>query len=86
MTEFIQRSSSLPAQTLGLKKRGMIKVGHYADILRFDPDQFGPRATFSDATAFSKGVVHLLVNGNLVISGGLITGATEGKALGLGAN
>ena len=42
----IRSSTSLPAQTLGLKDRGLLKPGYFADVLVFDPKTFNERATY----------------------------------------
>jgi N-acyl-D-aspartate/D-glutamate deacylase len=77
----IRSSTSLPAETLGLKDRGLLKPGYFADVLVFDPKTFNERATYQQPRALSTGVRYLIVNGQLAIDDGSLTTALAGKAL-----
>jgi len=80
--EFAVRSStSLPAETLGLKERGLLKPGYFADVLAFDPKTFADKATYADPTVLATGVRYLTVNGRLAVDGGVLTEAIAGRAL-----
>lgn len=85
LTEFINRSTALTAQTLDLCGRGELKSGAFADIVVFDPDQFGPVADFKNPAELSTGVVHLFVNGRHVINDGALGGDLVGHTLRRGA-
>jgi N-acyl-D-aspartate/D-glutamate deacylase len=77
----IRSSTSLPAETLGLKDRGLLKPGYFADVLVFDPKTFDERATYQQPTVLSTGVRYLAVNGQLAINNGSLTTVLAGKAL-----
>jgi N-acyl-D-aspartate/D-glutamate deacylase len=77
----IRSSTSLPAETLGLKERGLLKPGYFADLLVFDPKTFNERATYQQPGVLSTGVRYLTVNGQLAIDDGALTTALAGKAL-----
>jgi N-acyl-D-aspartate/D-glutamate deacylase len=77
----IRSSTSLPAETLGLKDRGLLKPGYFADVLVFDPNTFNERATYQQPRVLSTGVRYLTVNGQLAIDSGSLTTALAGKAL-----
>jgi N-acyl-D-aspartate/D-glutamate deacylase len=77
----IRSNTSLPAETLGLKDRGLLKPGYFADVLVFDPRTFNERATYKTPTILSTGVQYLTVNGQLAIDNGLLTPALAGRAL-----
>jgi N-acyl-D-aspartate/D-glutamate deacylase len=77
----IRSNTSLPAETLGLKDRGLLKPGYFADVLAFDPRTFNERATYKTPTILSTGVQYLTVNGQLAIDKGLLTQALAGRAL-----
>jgi len=77
----IRSSTSLPAETLGLKDRGLLKPGYFADVLVFDPKTFNERATYQQPRVLSTGVRYLTVNGQLAIDDGSLTTALAGKAL-----
>ena len=65
--EFIRKSTSLTAQTFRLNKRGMLKVGYYADIIVVDPENYRANATYLHWNRLSSGVRDVLVNGQLAI-------------------
>jgi N-acyl-D-aspartate/D-glutamate deacylase len=77
----IRSSTSLPAETLGLKDRGLLKPGYFADVLVFDPRTFNERATYQAPAVLSTGVQYLAVNGQLAIDNGALTPALAGRAL-----
>ena len=79
--QFVHRSTALPADTFGLKDRGRIRVGAYADIVAFDANRFLPRATYVEPQLLSEGVVHLVVNGKPEIADGKLTGVLAGRGL-----
>jgi len=77
----IRASTSLPAQILGLRDRGLVKAGNVADIIIFDPDEVLDTATFTDPHQYATGISHVWVNGEAVISGGKPTLALVGEVL-----
>jgi N-acyl-D-amino-acid deacylase len=77
----IHRMSGLPAATLGLAQRGLLREGHFADVAVFDPATISDTATFQQPHQLSVGVSEVLVNGKLTISGGAFTGELAGRAL-----
>ena len=52
-----------------------------ADLVVFDPDTVGARATFDDPKQYPEGIDYVIVNGRLVIDGGVHTAALPGRAL-----
>jgi N-acyl-D-amino-acid deacylase len=81
LADAIRRMSGLPAATLGLSGRGVLREGAYADIVVFDPATVADRATFDNPHQLSAGVCEVLVNGKVTISGGVFTGELAGRAL-----
>jgi N-acyl-D-aspartate/D-glutamate deacylase len=81
LEEAIRKMTSLPAQNLRLDRRGSLKVGNFADVVVFDPATIIDHATFSEPHQLSTGVSEVIVNGELVLSGGEHTGATPGRAI-----
>lgn len=67
IAEFINRSSGQTAQILGLTDRGLLKVGHKADVIVFDPQTYGPKADYKQWDEYSVGVEQVVVNGVQVI-------------------
>lgn len=78
---FIRRSSSFPAQVLGLAGRGRLTPGAYADVVVFDPARFAPRADYTRPRDYAEGVIHLFVNGRPAIRAGALSDATAGRPL-----
>jgi N-acyl-D-amino-acid deacylase len=81
LAEAVRRLSGLPAQNLGLDRRGLLKEGMFADIVVFDPETIADRATYEKPHQYAVGVRHVLVNGRLVLENGEHTGALPGRAL-----
>jgi len=79
--EAIYKMTGFPAQTLGLKERGILKEGHFADITIFDQETIAEQATFTDPHNYSTGIKTVLVNGKLTINNGKHGGATNGAIL-----
>jgi N-acyl-D-amino-acid deacylase len=77
----IHSSTQLPAETLQLKDRGLLKAGYFADVLVFDPKTFNERATYLDPEVLATGVRYLTVNGQLAVDVGALTAALAGRAL-----
>jgi N-acyl-D-aspartate/D-glutamate deacylase len=66
---------------LGLKDRGLLREGYWADIVVFDPDTVADRATYDAPKQYPKGIDYVLVNGAVVIDGGQHSGARPGKVV-----
>jgi N-acyl-D-aspartate/D-glutamate deacylase len=81
LEEFIRKSTSLPARILGLRDRGLIAEGMYADLTIFNMDTIAPMSTYDDPHQYSKGVQYVTVNGQIVVDGGKHIGKLPGKFL-----
>ena len=77
----VRRLAALPAENLGLDRRGLLKEGYFADVVVFDPATIADRATFEDPHQYSVGMKHVFVNGVPVLVDGEHTGAPAGRAL-----
>jgi N-acyl-D-aspartate/D-glutamate deacylase len=84
-TEGIRRLTSLPADVVGLKDRGRLAEGAWADLVVFDPDTISDRATYDRPAVAPAGIHHVFVNGERVVADGQHTGATPGRVLRRGA-
>ena len=73
--------TSLAAQKFQLKDRGLLKEGMAADIVIFDEAEVKDKATFENPHQYSVGFKFIVVNGQLEIDNGQITGVRSGKAL-----
>lgn len=81
LEEAVRKMTGLTAARFGLKDRGVIREGAYADLVVFDPETVIDRATFDAPKTPSAGIERVLVNGREVWSGGAHTGARPGRAL-----
>jgi N-acyl-D-amino-acid deacylase len=81
LEEAIRRLTSLSTTNLGIRDRGLLAEGYYADVVVFDPETISDHATFEEPHQYSTGVVHVLVNGTLVLADGEHTGATPGRVV-----
>jgi N-acyl-D-amino-acid deacylase len=77
----IRSMTHLPATVFGLKDRGQLRVGAWADILVFDPEKVADKATYQDPHQLSVGIDTIIINGQVVRDGGRFTGALAGKVL-----
>lgn len=83
LAEFVQRSSALSAQILGLKDRGILKDGWVSDVVVFDPESYRDVATFQAWNQLTPGVQWLFLAGKPVIERGRYDGALVGQNLAL---
>jgi len=81
LEDAVRASTSLPAQILGLRDRGMIREGFYADVVVFDPLKIKDTATFFEPHQYAEGISYVLVNGVYVVDDGKLTWKKPGKVL-----
>jgi N-acyl-D-amino-acid deacylase len=81
LEDAIRKMTSLPAQTFGFRDRGMLREGFAADLVIFDENTVGDRATFDNPHQFPSGISFVIVNGEEVFANGSMTGARSGVAL-----
>lgn len=81
LEDAVRASTSLPAQILGLRDRGMIREGFHADLVVFDPETIEDTATFFEPHQYADGLEHVLVNGTFVVEKGELTWQKPGVVL-----
>ncbi len=81
LDEVVNKFSRAPSGKLGLKGRGEIRTGNFADIVIFDAGKVSDRATYQNPTRRSGGIDYVIVNGIPVVEKGMLTGAFPGKLL-----
>jgi N-acyl-D-amino-acid deacylase len=81
LEEAVRKSTSYPAQRMGLRDRGLLREGQWADITIFSPDTVGERGTFENPEQYPAGFEWVIVNGQVVLDQGEHTGALPGKVL-----
>jgi len=79
--EAIRKMTYLPARYLGIKDRGLIKEGTYADIVIFNPETVSDNSTFSNPHQYPTGIDYVVTNGEITIDRGQHTGQIAGRVL-----
>ncbi len=81
LEEAIRKLTSGPAEKIGLKKRGELKVGNFADMVLFNPQTITDKSTYQNPYQFSEGIEYVFVNGKPAVAKGQITGQLAGYTL-----
>ncbi len=81
LEDAIRKMTSLPASKMRIPLRGVIKEGFWADIVVFDFDRVKDKATFQDPHQYAEGIEYVVVNGEVVLDRGRITGKRPGKVI-----
>ncbi len=78
----VRKVTGMPAERFSLRDRGLLQVGHVADVTVFDPATLADRATWENGRAAPSGIAHVFVNGEAVVTGGAPTGRLPGQIVG----
>ena len=81
LEEAVRRATSLAAQRLNIRDRGLLREGYYADIVIFDPATIADTATYEAPHQIARGVNYVLVNGEVVLDMGRVTSARPGMVV-----
>jgi N-acyl-D-amino-acid deacylase len=81
LEDAIRKMTSLPANTFGFRDRGQIREGFAADIVIFDENTVGDKATFENPHQYAVGFLNVIVNGKTVFDGTKMTGTMPGQAI-----
>ncbi len=81
LEEAIYKMTGLSAKKVGLRDRGLIKEGMFADITIFDPQRVIDRATFEMPNQFPEGIQYVIINGQISVDEGKRTPALSGRVL-----
>jgi N-acyl-D-aspartate/D-glutamate deacylase len=81
MQRMIQSSSQQVAEVYGIRERGSIRTGYFADVVVFDPKTIREQATYVEPERLSVGMRWVLVNGTPAVADGKPTGVMAGKGL-----
>ncbi len=79
--EAIFKMSGMPAKKFGLKRRGILAEGNYADVIVFDPEKIKDEATIENPYQYSKGVEWVFVNGVAAMEKGELTDGKSGSVI-----
>jgi N-acyl-D-amino-acid deacylase len=81
LEDAVRKMTSLSAAKLGLRDRGLLRAGNFADVTIFDADRVADKSTYTEPFQYSEGIEYVIVNGQLVLDKGKPTGAKPGKAV-----
>lgn len=81
LEDAVRKATSLSAQRLGIRDRGLLCQGFYADVVVFDPATISDRSTYEKPHQFAAGIPYVLVNGEVVVDDGRITSARPGMVV-----
>ena len=77
----IYKMTSYPCKRIGIKDRGLIKEGYFADLVIFNPDTISDTATYESPKNYPKGIEYVIINGKITVNNGNHTGAKAGRIL-----
>jgi N-acyl-D-amino-acid deacylase len=77
----VRKLSGLAAANVGIRERGTIAAGNFADLVLFDPATVIDRASLEDPSALSAGIHTVWVNGRVVFQNGRATGEFPGRVV-----
>ncbi len=81
LEEAVRRMTSVPATVFGLRERGLISEGSFADVVIFDPETILDSASFDQPTLPAQGIDAVMNNGTFIWWAGKPTGECPGRAL-----
>jgi N-acyl-D-amino-acid deacylase len=81
LEDAVRKMTSMPASHFGLRDRGLLHKGYFADVVVLDYENLDDGATDSKPFAYAKGVEYVIVNGTMVVDNSEHTGARPGYNL-----
>jgi N-acyl-D-amino-acid deacylase len=81
LEEAVRKMTSFPARKLGLKNRGLLREGHWADLVIFDPDAINDRADYRGGQWRPEGIRMVMVNGEPAAEDGRPSGRAAGRVV-----
>ena len=79
--EAIRKMTSYPAQIFGLKDRGIIRAGAFADLVLIDAEKVKDRATYAHPHRLATGIQTVIINGKISWENGAMKDATTGTTI-----
>ena len=79
--EMVRKASALPAQVLGLEKKGILKPGNDADIVVMDLEGMKVSSSYTNPDGGNKGFRYVLVNGEIAVENDQCTDRLGGRLL-----
>jgi len=86
LEQAVRKMTTMPAERIGLRERGQIRQGWFADLVVFDPATVIDRATFQEPHQYPVGLDWVLVNGQVTVDDGDFVDVRGGMVLKRGRN
>jgi dihydroorotase/N-acyl-D-amino-acid deacylase len=86
LEQAVRKMTALPAERIGLRERGQVRSGWYADLVVFDPETVSDRATFAEPHQYPVGIDYVLINGRITVDDGTFQDVRAGMVLKRGRN
>ncbi|ADQ14615.1 N-acyl-D-glutamate deacylase [Halanaerobium hydrogeniformans] len=77
----VNKMTNLPAQRIGLSKKGRIKEGYDADLTIFDFNTIEDNASFEQPTKAPTGINHVLIKGVEIVKNSELTGQRSAEVI-----
>ncbi len=81
LAQAVHKMTGQPAARVGLRERGTLSEGYFADITIFDPKTVRDRATFDNPAQYAEGLPYVIINGKLSVDKGQRTNELSGQVL-----
>jgi len=81
LEQAVNKMTGLSAQKVGLRERGELREGYFADITIFDPKIVMDRATFEIPNQYPDGIRYVIINGQISVDDGKRTPTLSGRVL-----
>ncbi len=81
LEDAVRKMTSLGAQRLGLRDRGLLREGFFADVVAFDPQRVIDHATFENPHQYAEGIEYVIVNGQVALERGKHRGTRAGRVI-----
>ncbi len=81
LPDAVRKMTSMNADKINIKDRGLLKEGYWADVTIFDPATVADRATYVNPHQYPVGIPYVIVNGVVVLDNGKHTGALPGRVV-----
>jgi dihydroorotase/N-acyl-D-amino-acid deacylase len=81
LEDAVHRMTGITSARLKIFDRGLLRPGMKADITIFDPATIADKATFEKPHQYAEGVKDVIVNGQVILRDGKMTGARPGRVL-----
>jgi N-acyl-D-amino-acid deacylase len=81
LQEAVRKMSGMPARRFGLRSRGLIREGYFADLIVFDFDRLDSKSTFEHPQVYPEGISLVVVNGEVAVEKGRQARNRAGRVL-----